>query len=345
MAVLSIAGADAVLSRFPEYVDELIPFAGFPGIPEQPFSAADLPGFYRSMVERGWDLAIQMQGNGLISNSLVALLGASVTAGYYLPGQYRPDHDWFMEYPAHLPEVRRHLALMEFLGFPSQGRAPGVPGDRRGPSRTGGGGCAVRLRAGRECRRRGRVRVHPPGGDGRTAALVAGRLRRRGRHSRRMRDSLVFFTGQGFETGLVGRVRRLMKRDATDLSGRTSLGALAALIEGAALVVCNDTGISHLAAALRVPSVVVFAGTRATGSDPLRWAPLDPDLHVVVSRQNGPTPARPRRHPRGACCLGDACSSPVLPEKVAEAPGVPLSDVLEAVHAQLGRHATVGDGR
>jgi ADP-heptose:LPS heptosyltransferase len=43
---------------------------------------------------------------------------------------------------------------------------------------------------------------------------------------------------------------------------------LARLVASAGRVVCGDTGIAHLATALRIPSVVLFGPT-----DPARWGP------------------------------------------------------------------------
>jgi len=60
-------------------------------------------------------------------------------------------------------------------------------------------------------------------------------------------------------------------------SGGASVGALAALLSRSRLLVCNDTGTSHLACALEVPSVVVFRNT-----DMERWAPRNRDRHRSV---------------------------------------------------------------
>jgi hypothetical protein len=61
------------------------------------------------------------------------LLGARASAGFYLPGQYCPDPLRFLPYPAHEPEVRRYLRLVEFLGWPAEEERlefPILPADR-----------------------------------------------------------------------------------------------------------------------------------------------------------------------------------------------------------------------
>jgi ADP-heptose:LPS heptosyltransferase len=70
-----------------------------------------------------------------------------------------------------------------------------------------------------------------------------------------------------------------MRYPSVNLAGQTDLGTMAALLSQASLLVSNDTGVSHLAAALRVPSVILFLA-----SDPRRWAPQDRELHRVVGR-------------------------------------------------------------
>ena len=52
------------------------------------------------------------------------------------------------------------------------------------------------------------------------------------------------------------------------LAGRTGLGELAAVVAAAGRVVSADTGIAHLATALRTPSVVLFGP-----ESPARWGP------------------------------------------------------------------------
>jgi ADP-heptose:LPS heptosyltransferase len=70
-----------------------------------------------------------------------------------------------------------------------------------------------------------------------------------------------------------------MRAPAVDLAGGTSLGGYAALLASAALLVANDTGSAHLAAAVGTPSVTLFLS-----GDPVRWA-HDPARHPVARVQ------------------------------------------------------------
>jgi ADP-heptose:LPS heptosyltransferase len=79
----------------------------------------------------------------------------------------------------------------------------------------------------------------------------------------------VVVTGGPAETGLARRVVTLAGLSpAADLSGRTSLLDLAAVVAGARLVVCGDTGVAHLATAYRTRSVLLFGPT-----SPALWGP------------------------------------------------------------------------
>jgi ADP-heptose:LPS heptosyltransferase len=61
-------------------------------------------------------------------------------------------------------------------------------------------------------------------------------------------------------------------------AGTQDLAGLVALVAGAGLVVCGDTGVAHLATALRRPSVLLFGPTT-----PATWGPcIDAALHRVL---------------------------------------------------------------
>jgi ADP-heptose:LPS heptosyltransferase len=62
------------------------------------------------------------------------------------------------------------------------------------------------------------------------------------------------------------------------VAGRTDLLELAAIVAAARLVISTDTGIAHLATALRTPSVILFGPT-----SPALWGPpLDRPWHRVI---------------------------------------------------------------
>jgi ADP-heptose:LPS heptosyltransferase len=277
ITLVGLPWAAELVGRFACYLDRFIKLPGYPGLPERPPQPERIPAFLADAQGRRFDLAIQMHGDGAVTNPLLVLLGARLNAGYYRPGGYCPDPDRFLAYPDRGPEVRRHLRLMEFLGAPARGEHLEFPlraEDWR----------ALRAVEGAQGLRPGEYACVHPGGRAPSHrwppeefAAVAERLAGHGLG--------VVLTGTAPEAPLARAVAGAMRAPAVDLCGRTGLGALGALLAGARLLVCNDTGVSHLAAALGVPSVVA-----CIESDPERWSPLDRQRHRVVC---------PRREPDG----------------------------------------------
>jgi len=80
-------------------------------------------------------------------------------------------------------------------------------------------------------------------------------------------DVLIF--GSAAEASLVESIARLMKHSPTVLAGKTTLTQMMALLSECRLVVTNDSGPMHLAAALGLPLVAVFGSTDERGTGPL----------------------------------------------------------------------------
>jgi len=116
-------------------------------------------------------------------------------------------------------------------------------------------------------------------------------------------------TGGKGELALADEVAQHMRSTPLNLAGKTTLGGLGALVARARLVVCNDTSVSHIAAAVRTPSVVV-----ACGSDPRRWAPLDQQLHRVLWHDIACRPCMNAECPIGHPCALAVSSAMVIQE-------------------------------
>ncbi len=274
IVLVGLPWAREFVARFGHLLDGFVEFPGWPGLPEREPRTDRIPGFLAAMQAGRFDLAIQLHGSGPFVNPLVALFKARHTAGFYRPGDYCPDPDRFLPWPDRGLEVRRLLALVEFLGAPPRGEHlefPLRPKDFRAADR------AADLAPGTY------VCVHPGASvperrwPAERFAAVADALAARG--------PAVVLTGTAAEADLTGALADRMAAPAIDLAGRTDLGATAALIARARLVVCNDTGVSHVAAAVRTPSVVL-----STGDNPARWAPPDADRHRVLCDPAGLVP-------------------------------------------------------
>jgi len=128
----------------------------------------------------------------------------------------------------------------------------------------------------------------------------------------------VVLTGGAEEAALCAALAEADPR-ITDTAGRLDLDALTTLVGSAALVLCGDTGLAHLATACGTPSVLLFGPTA-----PRLWGPaVDEALHAVLWHGD---PA--------ADSWGDPHGSVTDPRLTVITPG----EVLDAAHRLLTAH-------
>jgi ADP-heptose:LPS heptosyltransferase len=259
----------AVVARMAPYVDELLPFPGYEGIPDRPVDKHASPSFFRRAQSLKLDLALQMYGGQRAANEVTERLGARLTGGFYTPGMWPARPSTHLRYPRRSHEIHRHLELMRFLGVPSGSDRMEFPLRPQDAEEREALLRRFRLRP------KGYVCLHP--GSKSTSrrwpperfAGVADALAAEGWQ--------VALVGTPSERSLAASVARQTSTAVADLCGRTTLGGLGAVLSSSALLIGNDSGPSHLATALQVPSVTIFMA-----GDPQRWAALDRTLHRVV---------------------------------------------------------------
>lgn len=81
------------------------------------------------------------------------------------------------------------------------------------------------------------------------------------RQLREMHDCQIVFTGNADEIALIEEIRAAMKAPSVSLAGRLELAELAATIAQCDVLIVNNTGPAHMAAALGVPVVDLYAQT------------------------------------------------------------------------------------
>ena len=92
----------------------------------------------------------------------------------------------------------------------------------------------------------------------------------------------IVATGTESEAGVVEKLQELANVPIVNLAGRTSLRELMVILKNAGLVVSNDTGPGHIAAASGVPLVLIFGR-----SNPIRVAPYGRKECVVAVAAEG----------------------------------------------------------
>ena len=269
ITLIGLPWAAEFVQRVP-YIDRFVAFPGYDGIHEVAYSPSQTPAFLRSFQAGGYDIALQLHGDGHVSNGFVAALGARLSLGYRRDADNRLGFS--LPYDPKQHEVERWLRLVAALGAPTDDRrielvtteaderqAIELLGDAssevdRGP--------LVALHAGAK----DAARRWPPERFGAVGDALVNQFGAR-----------IVLTGSAGEREITAAVQQAMHHPALSLVGATDLGGFAAVLRRVDLLLSNDTGASHVAAATCTRSIVLFGPSR-----PKQWAPLDRERHQVI---------------------------------------------------------------
>lgn len=95
----------------------------------------------------------------------------------------------------------------------------------------------------------------------------------------------------------------------SSLAGRTAWSDMPALLRGADLVICNNSGIAHLAAAEGARVLAIHSASH----QPAEWGPRGPQAHAIMAA----VPCSPCGFDRLAeCPFGHTCMADLLPDAV-----------------------------
>jgi ADP-heptose:LPS heptosyltransferase len=302
VSLVGLPGSEWFVDRFASYVDELIAVPSAPGLAEwkgecDPQIERRFRSALASARRMPLDVALQMHGSGPTTNAFTAALRARRWVGvspHVLPGSCQPrtGNGMVIRYPDDVHEIDRCNAVVTALGievgsshleFPVAGHE--VTAARRLLVRTG-------------------VRAVVHSGASRPDRRWSPA------HFARVVDHLsdtvgpVALTGGPAEREIVAEVAARAAAPTLDLSGRTRLGVLAAVLSLVEVVVGNDTGVAHLAVATGTPTVTVVGTSErhrwahdvpphvAVGGSPTgRWPAVD-QVVDAVARRPGRRPSR-----------------------------------------------------
>ncbi len=107
----------------------------------------------------------------------------------------------------------------------------------------------------------------------------------------------ILFFGKEEERPVVHEILRVLGEEGGDLTGKTGLLQLTALLDRCQVLITNDTGTMHMAAAVGTPVVALFGSTDPTTTGP--WG----EGHVVVKREVSCSPCWKRTCPTDHRCM------------------------------------------
>jgi ADP-heptose:LPS heptosyltransferase len=267
--------------RFENYFDNFIEFAGWPGLPEQSIDQKKILSCLDLIREQKFDLVLQMQGNGILTNSMCMLWNAKIVAGLRKHNEYCFDENLFPVSEDDDHEVLRFLKLTEALNIKERNTHLEFPILKTEKEK-------FNIIAKKSALiDKPYICIHPGARDKRRRwsidnfAFVANHLAAKG--------YTIVLTGSAEEKSLLNDLANEIKYpviNIVDQFGHIGIGELACLIQQSILLLSNDTGVSHIASALNVPSVIIFSAF----SNQKRWAPLNAKLHKAISFEQAKDP-------------------------------------------------------
>ena len=263
--------AFAPLVRLHPAVGEVIPVAArrWRGAAFAPATWREAAGFVRALRKREYDAVIDTQG--LVKSALIARVARRRRHGYDRDSIREPLAARFYDARHGVARNLHAIARNRMLTARALGYWPGTEIDfglssPTLPSPAGGGGMGGGAPAagGYGILLHGTARAEKQWPE--TSWIALGReLEARG-------ASLVVPWGTEAERMRSARIAAALAR--TRVAERHPLDGIAGLIAGAAFVVGVDTGLLHLAAALRVPLVGVFVGSEPGLTGPMGQGPI-----------------------------------------------------------------------
>jgi heptosyltransferase-2 len=138
--------------------------------------------------------------------------------------------------------------------------------------------------------------------------------------SKKWRAAVLLFGREG-EKSIAQEIVQQIGEGGIDLTGKTGLLQLAALLERCHLLVSNDTGTMHVATGVATPVVAIFGST-----DPITTRPWG-DEHRIVKKDTPCSPCLKR-----ICPMDHQCMDLITVEEVEEVVNKKLGELRRAVN-------------
>src|SRR5436305_6078633 len=238
----------------PGPVDRVVAVPPYPGVSDEHGTpstrhslecCAELEQFFEAMAQERFDLAIQIHGGGRYSNPFLLRLGAHMNVGLKTPDAVPLDR--WVPYIYFQPEILRYLEVVSLVGA-----APIVLESRISVIEKD----LLEAQSVVPESARPLVALHPGAGDPQRRwptekfAAVGDALAAVGAE--------IVVIGTAEEKQLIEAVVTNMKAGAQNLCGRLSLGGLAGLLSRCRVLISNDSGLLHLAAAVGTATLGIY---------------------------------------------------------------------------------------